>query len=696
MLLSFAGAIATLTAAYGLGSAASRRSAGFAPSLAAGSALLSVAVFALMATHTATLPARLALLTVCVLLAFVPPRPQRPTFDIPLWALAVTVPFAVYAIVNAFAPEIEADANLYHLQPLLDAQTYHGFSRVVSFYERLPHATELLYVLAGKGGARLVHLAFLIATLPVIVILGERFGIPRNAAWTGAVLYGISPVVLVAASSAFNDAALVFATLTSICVLVTGGPAWIAGLIAGFCFGIKMTGGITVAAGLVWLAWHRRWRDALIFSAAAVLPMAPWLLRNLIQIHNPPAPLANRFFPNPLFHISTEQVLGEAVRSYGIRFWQRFPEILWGWRLHGIIGPVFLILPLVFLRRRNPWLLIFAAILSIPWWLNAGTRFLIPALPFLGLALAAAVPIRLIPAILALHAITCWPQVIEFYSPKTWHLHRFPIRAALGLESPHDYLWRTNWDYHFAKLTQDNTLPEARILDLHGTHRAHTNRDIIGWWQSAWSENAMRALEFARDPGDTKLFEIRATFPKQQIRGIRIRPTQASPSPWSIVDIELRLGRDAIPARREWGLSAKPNRWETPLAFDRNLATRWQSWQPTEPRQWLAADFVDPLEADTLRVISTYWDGGNSRFDIDIQQPNGTWQAAATTIEDHGPLDLRRSATRYVKSLGFTHIVGKAGKEGTEVLTHALEDKAPEWNVQVLAEEQGFYVLKLK
>ncbi|MDZ4798278.1 MAG: glycosyltransferase 87 family protein [Bryobacteraceae bacterium] len=696
MLLPFLGAAATLAAAYGLGSAATRRSAGSAASLAAGAALLSLAIFVLMVTHMATTPALAAVVIAGALLFFLPPREQRPGLDAPLWFYAVLAPFAVYALVNAFAPEIEADANIYHLLPAVDAQTHHGFSRVIGFYERLPHATELLYVTA-QGGARILHLAFLAATLPVIAALGQRLGLTRSAAWTASVMYGISPVVLVAASSAFNDATLVFATVTSIFVLVSGGPVWIAGLIAGFCFGVKMTGGITVAAGLVWLAWHRRWRDALVFGCVAALPMAPWLLRNLIEIHNPLAPFTNRLFPNPLFHISTEQQLGEALRSYGISFRERFPEVLWGWRLHGIIGPVFLLLPVVFLRRRNMWLLVFATVLSIPWWLNAGTRFLTPALPFLALAMVAALPARLIPVVLAFHAISCWPQVIERYSPKTWHLHEFPLRAALGFESHHDYLWRTSWDYHFAKLTESNTPPNARILDLQGIHRAHIRRDVIGWWHSAWSENAMRALEFARDPGESKLFEVHASFPKQFIRGIRIRPAQPSPSsPWSIVEIELRQGRDSVPTNPNWALNAKPNRWETPLAFDHNLATRWQSWQPTETRQWLAAEFAEPVELDNARIISTHWDAGNTRFDIDIQQPNGTWTAAATTTGEHGPLDLRQSATRYLKHLGFTHIAGRAGKEGTHLLMHALADRAPDWNLEVLAEEQAFYVLKLR
>ncbi len=703
MLLSVCGAAITLAAAYGLGSVVTRRAAGAAASIAVGSALLSLAIFAVMAAHVAHTPVLTALTTACLLLNMVRVPSRVPGVRVPAWVFAALAPFAVYALANALAPEIEADANVYHLKPAIDAQMHGGFSPIVSFYDRLPQAMELLYInpyrIGGVPSARLLHLSLLAATLPVVARLALFFGLSLNAAWIAAVVYGITPVVIASGTAAFNDAALVFATVTSLTVLLTGGPVWIAGLIAGFCFGIKMTGGIVIAAGLGWLAWNRRWRDVVLFGVYAGAMMAPWVLRNLIQIHNPFAPFGNQWFPNPLFHISTEQSLAETLRSYGLGFWQRFPEILWGGRLHGIIGPMFVLAPvaLLALRKRHTAVLVaFAAVLSVPWWLNAGTRFLGPALPFLIVGLVGVLPSRVLPLVLAVHAVTSWPLAITWYEPRTWHLHEFPWRAAIGVESGHDYLWRTNRDYHWAKLVEANTPANARILDLHGVHSAHIRRDLIVWWHSAWSENAASTLEFARQPGEEKLFEARASFSPQMVRGVRIRPGQASGGPWSVVEVELSFGRDPVGPLTTWALSAKPNRWETPLAFDRNLATRWQSWQPTEPRQWLAADLVEAVQLDTVRVVSTRWDAGNTRLAIDVQQPSGTWFAADATNQELGALDLRQSAMRYVKRLGFTHIVGRAGQDGTQVLMHSLADNAAGWGVDVIAEEDTFYVLKVK
>jgi hypothetical protein len=334
-----------------------------------------------------------------------------------------------------------------------------------------------------------------------------------------------------------------------------------------------------------------------------------------------------------------------------------------------------------------------AAVLSIPWWLNAGARFLMPAVPFLALAMLAAIPARLAPAILAVQAILCWPQVLDRLQPHTPHLFGFPIKAALGLDP--DFLARTNWDYRYAKLVEENTDQTSVILDLYGLHRAHlaSPRIVVGYWQSAWPENVVTTLEFARQPGEEKLFEVRASLRPQPVGGIRIRPAEPNAGPWSVVEVELRAGRNPLPVSARWLLSARPNPWETPLAFDGNLATRWQTWQPTEPRQWLAASFPEPARIDTVRVISTHWDAGNRRFELDIQEPGGRWTAVPAAVEELAPLNLQRAALKYAARSGFTHIVGRSGDTGMDLLVQSLTHAE---GVRVAAGINDFYVLDIR
>ena len=100
----------------------------------------------------------------------------------PLLTIAVCAPFYLDPV-NALAPEVQADANVYHLLPALDSLRYGGFSKAIDFYNSLPHAFELLYVpawrIGGSSAAKLVHFAFLLASTALIVRLAARFELPR-------------------------------------------------------------------------------------------------------------------------------------------------------------------------------------------------------------------------------------------------------------------------------------------------------------------------------------------------------------------------------------------------------------------------------------------------------------------------------------------------------------------------------------
>src|SRR4051794_59132 len=101
-------------------------------SFSLGAILLSYAVFALMIVHQARRPVLIGLLLACIAAGLV----RRPSINLnrpPALMLAICVPFVVWYVVNALAPEIEADPNVYHLQPALDALRFGGFSGNISF-----------------------------------------------------------------------------------------------------------------------------------------------------------------------------------------------------------------------------------------------------------------------------------------------------------------------------------------------------------------------------------------------------------------------------------------------------------------------------------------------------------------------------------------------------------------------------------
>ena len=90
-----------------------------------------------------------------------------------------------------------------------------------------------------------------------------------------------------------------------------------AGALAGFCYAIKLPGVFVVAGAVLFVAAQRRWKPVLIVAAGAVLTMAPWVVRAAVLTGNPVAPLMNRLFPNPHFHIATDQELATDLRSLG-------------------------------------------------------------------------------------------------------------------------------------------------------------------------------------------------------------------------------------------------------------------------------------------------------------------------------------------------------------------------------------------
>lgn len=129
-----------------------------------------------------------------------------------------------------------------------------------------------------------------------------------------------------------------------------------------------------------------------------------------------------------------------------------------GYRLSGLVGPVFLLAPLALAglrwRAGRQLLLMFVAC-GLPYFSNIGARFLLPCLPFLSLLLGwvcTSVPgVGL--AVVAAHAVLSWPGVVERYAHRyAWQLGAVDWRAALRLTPESEYLSKrlgiTGWGWN--------------------------------------------------------------------------------------------------------------------------------------------------------------------------------------------------------------------------------------------------------
>src|SRR5688500_17503613 len=120
MLEALLGALFTTAAGLAFGRIATRRlGVPVSIAFAAGVAILHLIVFALMIGGQAQ-PIPLAIVgSPALLLLFPAYRPSVSLARPPLWIAAIVAPFALVYVVNALAPEIQADANAYHLIPAI-------------------------------------------------------------------------------------------------------------------------------------------------------------------------------------------------------------------------------------------------------------------------------------------------------------------------------------------------------------------------------------------------------------------------------------------------------------------------------------------------------------------------------------------------------------------------------------------------
>ena len=487
------------------------------------------------------------------------------------WADAVFLPSGLLYLIHALAPETSSDAISYHLGLVAEWLRTGSLARpAAGFFDAIPHGLEMLFLaataLGGFTAAKLVHFAFLLATPPLMMRVADRLGFAGRPA---ALLYFASPVVAMAGTSAYNDAAVAFYALATFWLLLEGELTW-AGLAAGFCYAIKMSGGVVTLAACAYLLWRRSW-SGLAMAAAMVVP---WLAHSWwLSGGNPVAPMLLSIFPSPAFQPATVAGWTAYVRSYGVPWGERWWEAtLGGARAQGLLGPGFLAAPLGLLALRWPRyraLVLAAAVCGAGWFLNAGTRFLMPAALFGALALGAVLPRRIAWGLALAQAVLCWPAVLDRYVPAgAWRLPSdLPWRAALRLEPETAYLRRKSPAFLVAEMVNRHVKPAGRVLDLGEAPRAYTQgAELLAGWQYPAARRASEALVTAHSGERHVFYLLEGAWPRRRLRSLRFEQFSTSPDSWSIQEVRLRLGGETVFPSREWELDARPNPWDAPLA----------------------------------------------------------------------------------------------------------------------------------
>ena len=482
-----------------------------------GSACLSLATFVLCVVHQARLSVFLVAGTVAVAWAIWEARTGSPRSPFPpmprAWTVVFIVVFAAFFacyLTNAVAPEISPDGSGYHLGNVARYWRHGGFDwDYHSIYSSLSQGMEMLFLVAFAIGrhpaAATVHMAFQ-ATLPLLILCyGRRFGFPRVGAFAGLLVYAC-PVAGISGISAYNDLAVATLSFAGFYLLEVNSEIisckfmFLIGLLCGAAYAVKYPGGLTLLVAVV----LSRGRRLAPLCLGAAVTAGPWIVRNWIWLGNPVAPFLNAWFPNRYWTAVAEHQYLIGLSQYPAfkSYWEFISQLtVLGGLVPGMVGPVFLLVPLSLLALRHPRgrrLLFAAAVYSIPAFLNTEVRFLIPALPFFALAMGLAMQNSwgALPAVALFQSLLCWPHVMDVYcDANAWRVRGFQLRAAFRIEPESEYIGSHVGDYALKGAIERMVPPQARIFSFAGRAAAYLDRDIVVGYESTEGMRIQEALQ---------------------------------------------------------------------------------------------------------------------------------------------------------------------------------------------------------
>ena len=677
----------------------------------AGAALLSAAVFLLCAAG-AVLPWTFALLGGSIL-AVAWRRLAATEARIPPLGRLLAAAFAVYLVLyfaNAMAPEFSYDGSRYQLGLAARYLREHGFHRITdNLYACLSQGVEMLYLFAFAFGrhsaAAMVHFTFLVALAWLMLRYARRAGFPLAGACASLLVFA-SPAVGVDGTSAYIDVAVAAVAFALFWLLQlwdeTRAPRLLiaVGLVAGFAYAAKYTAWLAVPYAVGFVAWKsRRLRDVLVVGACAAVLIAPWMLKNWLWVQNPVAPFYNAWFPNPYFTVAFEREYRQHMMWYNLRSHWQLPLVATTYgSLSGLIGPVFLLSPIALwsLRRREGRQLLLAALVfGAGYFSNIGTRFLIPALPFLALAMALA--LRRFPrALLALalvHAVISWPSIVRRYCrPDAWHLVKVPWREALRIKPQEGFLYSNLPDYGVARMLEDRAAPGSTILSFTPIPEAYTSRKVEVPFQSA--EGVMNRTIFFTGfvPAYAPTWQMRFSFPRRTLRAVRVVQTNRGDDTWSMDELRLFDGARELPPDAGWKWTAHPDPWSIGNAADRRPITFWLCGDTLHPGQYVEIDFDRPAAADGLRIDAAPNQWG-IRLELEGRDESGAWIRLAgppESLQTSAPSGLRRAAAGELKRRGIDYLLIFDHEFGADDLRGN-----PGWGVVEVGEYRGARLYRL-
>jgi len=155
---------------------------------------------------------------------------------------------------------------------------------------------------------------------------------------------------------------------------------------------------------------------------------------------------------------------------------------------------------------------------------------------------------------------------------------------------------------------------------------------------------------------------------------------------WTVAEMRVWSQGRELPRAAGWRVSAWPNGWEAPLAFDNSYATRWSTWQAMPPRARLQIDFARAERIDAVLLeCDPAWE---ARVQVEVLTDTGRWAAITDTVEqstDDLPDGIRLAATRDVKALGIRYL----WINDSDFCAEDMKNYAKFWAITQVAEGNG-------
>jgi hypothetical protein len=422
--------------------------------------------------------------------------------------------------------------------------------------------------------------------------------------------------------------------------------------------------------------------------------IAPWWIKNLATVGNPLAPFGNKFFANHYFTTRFEAEYMKGQKWDGTLPDRLIDATVRGGKGGGFLGPLFLLSPLGLLALRYQQgrrALLAAALFLIPAFANGQTRFLMPAAPFVAMALCLAVwkaPGALIAVVIAA-VVFAYPPVADVYCDSwAWRLHEFPVADAFRLVDDQTSLKSRLGGYKTTELINRVVPDKGKVFAMAPPQEAYIRRDIVVSYQAAEGENLRDLLYVATRLDFQPSWIFRFQFPAAPFRSIRVIQTAAGieNDEWSVGEVKFYDGGKELSRDSQWKLSSDANPWDLGYAFDANPVTRWGSRTALFGGMRMQVHFARPLTMDTVELDCSH-DQWSIRLKLEGQDAGGNWKPLGGPPEPgERPIqeNLRSPAMVEFKKHGITHILFNKG----DALLEDFRQHSDAWDV-VLAGQAG-------